>query len=348
MAKKPGRLTDGRLSHFRTITLAAVWLPLLVVAVVAVILTSRGGLRFGNQPAAASPLEGTPAQDATLEPTPSETPTITPPAAERERPFYGMQYVPINKIGFVADLGVEVILTNFPHDGPAEDWLAYLDTAHEHNIKVVAWLWPPGWEWDGTSWQIDEQAREFVLTVADHPALLAVYSLHEPYWMGCEGCGYTTAEQQMLYSEIKAMADVPVWSAVDSMAFWSAQGEETAFADGICDYCETWYYPFKIGGRYERDALVNRMIEDIRTTRERAPNSKIVWTMQGFALTLPYQLRMPTGPEMRDLASVVYSMDVDGALWYTWTWNQSYDDYIVNHPELYPVIREVYDEVVVR
>ena len=257
-------------------------------------------------------------------------------------PFYGMQYVPSSDLGLVKTLGIEVILMDFPHDGPPEAWLAYLDAAHAQNIKVIAWLWPPGWSWDGTTWQIDDQARLFVQTVAQHPALFAVYSLHEPYWNGCNGCGYTTAEQQALYRAIKKIADVPIHSAVDSMAFWTDRGEETAFADGVCDYCETWYYPFKQNGVYEREKFIEHLTADLAVARERAPNSKVVWTIQGFAQGPPYNLRMPTAAEMQDIASILYATDVSGTLWYTWTFNDLYSDFLSNHPELHPVIREIY------
>jgi hypothetical protein len=267
-------------------------------------------------------------------------------ACDALMPFYGMHHVSQDDLEVVKRLQVEVVLGAFAHDGPPENWLAYLDEAQAQGIRIVAWLWPQGWLWDGVEWQIDDQAELFVQTVVGHPALLAVYSLHEPYWNGCVGCGYTTAQQQALYNDIKAIADVPIYSAVGSIAFWTAQGEETAFADGVCDYCDNWHYPFKKGGIYEREELVARLMADLAIARQQAPNSKIVWGMQSFAQGRPYNLRMPDADEMRDLASVVYSTDIDGALWYTWTFGDLYSDFLSNHPELYPVVREIYEEYV--
>jgi len=268
------------------------------------------------------------------------------PNLDAATPFYGLHYVSKDDLQTVRELGVEVVLEDFEHDGSPESWLAYLDEAQAQGVRIVAWLWPEGWLWDGTGWQIDNQARLFVQTVAGHPALLAVYSLHEPYWNGCAGCGYTTAQQQALYDEIKAIADVPIYSAIGSVAFWTAQGEETAFADGVCDYCDNWYYPFREGDVYEREVVTERLMADLAVAKARAPNSKFVWGMQSFAQGPPFNLRMPDEDEMRDLASIVYSMDIDGALWYPWWFGDLYSDFLSNHPELYPVVQEVYQEYV--
>ena len=270
--------------------------------------------------------------------TPTATPTPTPTATPLE-PFYGMEFVPEGDLGTVKGLGTEVVLWAVSHDGTPESWLAYLDEAQAQGVKVITWLWPQGWNWNGNGWQIDAQARSFVQTVAGHPALFAVYALHEPV-----DSGYTTAEQQALYDAIKALADVPIYSETDSMSLWeTVGGEECTFEDGICDYCATWYYPFFKGSVYDRDQLIDRLTADLSVTREQAPNSKFVWLMQSFASSGPY--RMPTADEMRDLASIVYSMDVDGALWYVWQFDP-YSDFLSNDPELYPVVREIYEDVV--
>jgi len=261
-------------------------------------------------------------------------------------PFYGMAFVPLDELGLVKNLGAEVVLATFAHDGPAEDWLSYIDEAQAQGILIIAWLWPQGWNWDGTTWDIDDQAIIFVVTVADHPAIFAIYSLHEPYWNGCDTCGYTTAEQQSLYNAIKDIAEVPIWSDVGGMAFWTAKGEETAFADGMCDYCVSWYYPFKKDGIYERKKLIEQLTADLSVAKERAPNSKIWWYLQSFAQGTPYNLRMPVADEMRDLASIVFSTDIDGAIWYVWRFGELYNDYLSIHPELHPVVREIYEQYI--
>ena len=260
-------------------------------------------------------------------------------------PFYGMEFVPLDDLGLVKDLGVEVILASFEHDGAPADWLAYLDAAQAQGMRVIAWLWPEGWTWDGIAWRIDAQARSFVQVVARHPALFAVYALHEPYWNECEGCGYTTAEQQALYRAIKAIADVSIYSEINGIAYWTAYSQATAFEGGICDYCQSSYFPFKDGGVYERDELIAALRADLAVVRERAPNSRMVWTMPTLTYP-PDHFRMPTADEMRDHAAIVYSVDIGGAWWYPWKFSDYYDDFLFGHPELYPVVREIYEEYV--
>jgi hypothetical protein len=47
---------------------------------------------------------------------------------------------------------------------------------------------------------------------------------------------------------------------------------------------------------------------------------------------------------MDDMAREVYAAGVDGALWYVWTFNTLYDDFLSNHPELYGTVRDVYQD----
>ena len=261
------------------------------------------------------------------------------------RPFYGMQFVYRDDLDKVKELGIEVIMADLRHDETPADWLSFMNAAQAQGLRVVPHLWPEGWTWDGTAWQIDAQARLFLQTVAGHPALFAVYALHEPYWNDCEGCGYTTATQQALYRDLKAIADVPLYSEIGSIAGWTARGRATAFADGVCDYCAVWYSPFKDGGIYERARLITNLTANLAVARKRAPHSKIVWLMPAYVYP-PDHKRMPTADEMRDLASIVYSKDVAGAWWYPWKFGDLYSDYLFNHPELYPTVKSIYEDYV--
>jgi len=273
-----------------------------------------------------------------------KTPTVdistTSNAGFSSHPFYGMDFVPAEDFSIVKTLGVEMVSQTFSHDAKKETWLAQLDMAQKAGIKVNAWLWPQGWTWNGTDWTIDNEARTFFQTVANHPALFSVYVFNEPYWQDCYGCGYTTSQQQQLNKQIKDIADVPIFSAVDSMSFWTSHSTETAFADGVCDYCATWYYPFTFNGD-KIDELKIQIKKDMAIAHERAPKSKIVWLMQSFSQKSS-NLRMPNANDMNSLADIVYASGVDGVIWYVWSCDSLYDDCLSKHPELHDTIGQIY------
>jgi hypothetical protein len=265
----------------------------------------------------------------------------SPVVAAEATPFCGMQYASGDDLPTVRTLGVTVVLQTFRHDGDPDEWLAQLDLARRHGLQVVGRLWPEGWTWDGAAWQIDEQARLFVQTVAAHPATLAVYALHEPYWRGCRTCGLTTAQQQELYRQIEAIADVPLYSEIGSITFWVDAGRATTLADGMCDYCAVSYYPFFADGSYDREQFIERLEEDLAAIRQLAPSAKLVWGLQVFAQSdAPTPRRMPTAKEIADIGAIVSEHDVDGIFWYVWKFGPLYDDFLSNHPELFPAIAQ--------
>lgn len=254
-------------------------------------------------------------------------------------PFCGMQFAMGNDLTTIETLGVTVVLQTFHHDDTPEEWMAQLDLAQSHNLQVVGRLWPEGWDWNGAVWHIDDQARLFVQTVASHPATLAVYALHEPFWRGCRSCGLTTAQQQVLYRKLKAMANVPIYSELGDIAFWANRGQETTLADGVCDYCGAWFYPAFADGSFHRQEFIAHLEDNIAIIRELAPASKLVWLMQVYAKE--NHRRMPTFEEIRDMGSIVATKDVDGIFWYVWQFGPLYSDFLSNHPELYPAVRNV-------
>jgi hypothetical protein len=275
------------------------------------------------------------ARDAALE-VPSAALTARQTVIE---PFCGIEFAWGDDLPAVRALGVTVVLQTFRYNGDPAEWLAQLDLAQSHGLHVVAQLWPEGWTWDGEVWHIDAQAESFLRTVAGHPATWAVYALHEPYWRGCSTCGLTTAEQQALYQAIKAIADVPLYSEVSEIAFWARQGEETTLADGVCDYCGATYYPFYADGSYDREGFISHLDADVAAIQELAPNSKLVWGMQVFAqFDSPEPRRMPTAAEIADIGAIVAQRKVDGIFWYVWWFNDLYDDFLSNHPELFPAV----------
>ena len=274
---------------------------------------------------------------------------IVPQEVASPKPVFAMQYVPIDDLKVVKTLGTNVVLQNFRDFEEPEDWLVYLDAAHSYEIQVIAWYWEPGWVLDEETeeWIIDEKAVLFLETVRDHPALFAIYMVHEPYCNGCVECGYTTAQLQALYQQIKAIADVPLYAALGGLADWATESDEKVFADGVCDYCDLWYYPFRDGGVYNIEKTISVIEKEIGFAREMAPNSKIIWAMQAFEQGPPVNdVRMWTEDEIRHLAALVYEADIYGISWYTWQFGDLYSDFLSKHPEYYPVVKEIADQYV--
>lgn len=264
-------------------------------------------------------------------------------------PFYGTQFVPREELAYVRGLGFEVVLQDFSYEADPSEWKAYLDAAQANGLRVIPWLWPEGWKLDRRTgkWSIDETARRFLRVVGTHPATLAVHALHEPYWMGCETCGYTTAEQQALCRAIGEIVRVPVYSEIDGFDFWAATGPEKTIAPGVCDFCQTKHYPFLAGGTYQREEMLQHLDKEIAALKRYSPESRLVWTMPAFEYAED-ALRMPTAEEMRDCARVVYERgEIAGAWWYPWRWdNDLYSSSLALHPELHPTVREIAETIV--
>ena len=269
--------------------------------------------------------------------------------AQPALPFYGIQYVPLAELPHVRALGFDVVLTDFAYDADPATWVTYLDTARALRMRVIPWLWPEGWTLDRRTgaWTIDATARRFLETVARHPATFAIYGLHEPYWNECDTCGYTTAEQQALYTAIKRIAPVPIYSEINGFTFWAEASRAKTIAPGVCDYCQTAFYPFLDNGSYQRDELIAHIEREIATLQRYAPESRLIWTMPAMAHRGD-RLRMPTSDEMWDYANLVYGRpEISGAWWYMWRWdNQLYSTYLAEHPELHPTVRNIADAIV--
>jgi len=265
--------------------------------------------------------------------------------------FYGMEWtsdpVPGDFETAVA-LGVDTIMFDFFGTDP-DRWVAELDKAQELGVKVVAnyWAGESAWTRTDSGWIIRQDSRNFLNAVADHPALLAVYLLHEPYYNG--GDEITTAEQRDLYNQIKAIADVPLYSAFSWSAF-----EQEKFEAGVCDYCDTWFYPSEFDNPYN-EAELNRKLETLlnhfNVATVNSPETKLVWILQAFESSIAGK-EMPTYDEMIALASTAIQyqassgQQVDAVFWYTWRHGSEYQKVLGDYPELQQAVKEVYEDYV--
>lgn len=256
--------------------------------------------------------------------------------------FFGVQYPDPEDYDTITALGADTILIDFGIGSEPERWTAQLDEAEAAGLNVVAWLWPEGWQIDEDTdqWVFDDRAVTFLETVEGHPALFAVYGTHEAYWNGCYDCGQTTAQLQDLYRRIKEYADVPVYSSFGEFHFWAEMGSETAFADGVCDYCDSWHYPVKAEGVYDLDGYRTKLELELSVFRELAPNSKFVWVLQGFG-SERWGKELPSADQLREIAAIAAEADIDGVWWYPWDFDSSeYESVLGDAPELQEVIAE--------
>lgn len=256
--------------------------------------------------------------------------------------LYGVQYPPEEEYDRLRRMGIDTILIDFSIGADPARWVEQLDLAGDADLSVVAWLWKPGWSLDeGTgTWKMDPRAATFLETVEGHPALFAVYGTHEAYWNGCFDCGYTTEQLQDLYSQIKEIADVPVYSSFGEFHYWANMGPETTFADGICDYCDSWYYPVREGGEYDIEKYRRTLELELSRVRELAPESQFIWVLQGFG-SEQWGKELPSRDQLREMVAIAAEADVDGVWFYPWKFDSSeYESVLGDAPELQEVIAE--------
>jgi len=273
------------------------------------------------------------------------------PTDKRQLEFYGMEWTADPQPGdfeTAIALGIDTIMVDFYGTDPNR-WESQLDEAQSLGVKVVAnyWAGEPAWTRTDSGWFIRPESREFLLTVADHPALLAVYLLHEPYYNG--GDEITTAEQRDLYNQIKAIADVPLYSAFSWSAF-----EPGKFDSGVCDYCDTWFYPSHFDNPYDEERLLTELevnLNHFNAVTVNSPETKLVWILQAFESRIANR-EMPTYDEMIAQATTVINYQaasgqkVDAVFWYTWRHGSEYQKVLGDYPELQQAVKDIYTDYI--
>jgi hypothetical protein len=235
-------------------------------------------------------------------------------------------------LGRVRSLGVDTIIQTFAVDdgsgAAARGWLAFLDLAGAHGVRVVAYPWPnrvyggPGVPFNLTD------IEAFLAVAAAHPALIGIVVLHEPLE---PQLGIRDVDLRRLYTAIKSVApDIMVAHYMNNI--WRAEAlrpDGWRFSDDMCDICIIWTYPsvYEAGEPVIHIEDVTEVVgNDLALLRERDPDAELWFLGQAFeqrAYRTP--LRFPTPEEMRDIYEAANEYAIDGLLWYAWEQSEIYD-----------------------
>jgi hypothetical protein len=193
------------------------------------------------------------------------------------------------------------------------------------------------WAWNGSEWVFPPSAIQTLEGIANHPALFAIYALHEPFDYTNE-CHWTVEQQQELYQLLKAYTDAaPVWSDVGTLAGWEARGIE--LTDGICDYCGTFHHRFRSDWTSERslEETLDTIDADLDTQQRLMPNSQVVYQVQAFSYASDgHSLRLPTPEELATVRDHLCALH-QPMLYYPWS-HGTYDATLKDAPQLWSVV----------
>lgn len=264
--------------------------------------------------------------------------TLTP-----ENRWYGIRSVPTGDMRTVADeLGGSVINIGVGTQS-ADQINTSLDLAQSLGYRVVVTMYTTEtcssrpWEWIGNEWVFPQSSIETLQAIAHHPALFAIYALHEPFDTSNE-CHWTVVQQQELYQLLKEYTDgASVWSDVGTLSGWEKHGVQ--LTDGICDYCGTFHHRFRSDWTSEQclEETLSTTDADLDTQQRLMPNSQVVFQIQTFSYAdHSFPLRLPTPYELATVRDHLCALH-QPMLYYPWS-HGTYDSTLKDAPELWPVV----------
>lgn len=259
--------------------------------------------------------------------------------------WYGIRNVVTEDAQAVADrLGGEVITINVMTHG-AERINADLDLWQSFGYRAVVVFYTREtcskrpWEWDGHEWVFPQKTIDALRGIAHHPALFAIYALHEPFDTGNE-CYWTVQQQQKLYNLLKLYTDgAPVWSDTGWLAIQESKGVE--LTDGICDYCATFHHRFRSDWSSKQclTETLSWIDGDLDTQRRLMPNSQLVFLVQTFSLPdYSFPLRLPTVEELAVVRNHLCDLR-QPLMYYAWA-HSAYDTTLRDAQQLWPVVQQ--------
>jgi hypothetical protein len=254
----------------------------------------------------------------------------------RPTALYGVSYIAESDLPELAALNVKLV--TWQTDPSSQAALALLDVAESYGMRVILRIrGSDDWGWNGSRFDLSPLA-DFEPVIGGHPALFAVYGLHEPWER------FTAYQLRRFYSQWQATApSLPVWH---DMGFLPPQ-----FTDGICDVCGVsaaphhWDQSGNPINYYEEDT--REKISNAQTYIQADPDAILCAYLQAYGRDFrgSTDVRMPTADEMRENAAIVFGvLQVACGEWYPYR-HGSYD-YILSDPQFdkqRQVVAETYD-----
>jgi hypothetical protein len=275
------------------------------------------------EPTHTSTLE--PTHTPTLEPTHTPTPTKVPSVA-----YHGVVRSPQSSWPTISgELGAEIVEMLVTPSTSNAQILSGLDSARSMGLSVLLHIHdssqPTSVPWSPRV-GVTARGAEILQLVEGHPALWAIYGFEEPFDYTSPG-HVTPDEQRELYAAIKAIADVPLYSDLSSIA--RAEQEGLDLSDGMCDYCCV------APTNWPTDPAP-RLMNEVDTWQRLMPNSRLAVMVNVYDAGSSYV--MPTAEQIRDFRVHLCNLNLP-YVYYPWQ-HGAYTRTLEDVPELWPVIAE--------
>jgi hypothetical protein len=294
----------------------------------------------------------TPTATPTDTPQPIETPTLaatsTPIPAPSVAPtsvlgttWHGVGRTPETAWRLVRDnLGGAVVEHLVKPSTSDADILGSLNRAQALGMQVLLHIYDnesntrKPWRLEGGDWVVSERGIEILRLVEGHPALFAVYTLHEPY----DSSDYhaDSDAQRALYALLKSYANVPLYTDIATLHMPLQFGE--VLSDGMCDYCATFPTTFRGSSEAALAETFRRIDADLAAQRQYMPGSQLVFLVNVYQIGDGVQYRLPTEEELVAVRDYMCELGTP-VLYYPWT-HGGYDVTLSEATALWPVIAE--------
>jgi hypothetical protein len=192
------------------------------------------------------------------------------------------------------------------------------------------------WSLAGDQWFISPRGAEILQLVEGHPAVWAIYQLHEPF----DSSSYhaDANAQRALYSLLKQYTNHELYTDIGTLARPAEASE--VLSDGMCDYCAT--FPTTFRGEWSSEQSLaetfRRMDADLSVQAAYMPNSQLIFLINTYQIADGTGYRLPTPDELRAAQAHACDLAVP-VLYYPWQHGR-YDRTLSTTPELWPVVAE--------